>query len=36
LGRARVLPPDPESQRRIEHALAEMTHHLPAWSSNER
>jgi hypothetical protein len=32
LSRARVLPPDPESQRRIEQALSEMKNHLPAWS----
>lgn len=32
LARARVLPPDPESQRRIEQALSEMATHLPAWS----
>lgn len=32
LGRARVLPPDPESQRRIERALSEMKSHLPLWS----
>lgn len=34
LARARVLPPDPESQRRIEKALSEMASHLPAWSSH--
>jgi hypothetical protein len=33
LSRARVLPPDPESQRRIEQALSEMATHLPAWST---
>jgi hypothetical protein len=33
LGRARVLPPDRESQRRIEQALSEMANHLQAWSS---
>ncbi|HEY5960669.1 MAG TPA: hypothetical protein VIV60_29145, partial [Polyangiaceae bacterium] len=32
LGRARVLPPDPESQRRIELALSEMANHLPSWA----
>jgi hypothetical protein len=31
LSRARVLPPDQESQRRIEHALSEMANHLPSW-----
>lgn len=34
LSRARVLPPDPESQRRIEQALSEMATHLPAWSTH--
>lgn len=34
LSRARVLPPDPESQRRIEQALSEMAAHLPAWSTD--
>lgn len=33
LSRARVLPPDPESQRRIEQALSQMANHLPAWST---
>ncbi len=35
LSRARVLPPDPESQRRIEQALSEMANHLPAWSADK-
>jgi hypothetical protein len=34
LGRARVLPPDPESQRRIEQALSEMATKLPGWSGS--
>ena len=32
LSRARVLPPDEESQRRIEQALSEMATHLPSWA----
>jgi hypothetical protein len=36
LGRARVLPQDQESQRRIEQALSDMANYLPAWSSEQR
>ncbi len=35
LARARVLPPDAESQRRIERALAEVASFLPTWSAED-